>query len=307
MDECFRILNQQSQCIKFTRETPQDGWLPYLNTKVKLSNGIWTMKWYRKESSKNILINACSAHPTAIKRAVIRNMLRTASKVCTGDDERYESLKLASQIASSNGYSASHRSHRHHFMNRNRNQNVNKLSLCLPFFSDDVSAAFQKCIFRALLQGKVVLVNIPNDNIRKQLVRNRLYDKQCISEHCIVCPHGKEGDCAKVGVIYQIECLDCNALYIGETSRALSVRVKEHLASKRRGSLVSPLGRHKNEAHGGNDFAVKCKILAREDEISARKALEAFWITVKNPEMNSKNECLSVTSDLLPYISLCEL
>ncbi|EYC23524.1 hypothetical protein Y032_0015g2701 [Ancylostoma ceylanicum] len=80
MDECFRILNQQSQCIKFTRETPQDGWLPDLNTKVKLSNGTWTMKWYRKDCSKNILINACCAHPTAIKRAVIRNMFRRQAK-----------------------------------------------------------------------------------------------------------------------------------------------------------------------------------------------------------------------------------
>ncbi|EYC41211.1 hypothetical protein Y032_0577g229 [Ancylostoma ceylanicum] len=141
--------------------------------------------------------------------------------------------------------------------------------------------------FRAELHDDVVLVNIPNDNIKKQLLQNWLYDEQCISEHCIVCPHGKEGDCAKVMVIYQVECLDCNALYIGKTSRALCVGVTEHLASKRRGSLVSPLGKHRSEAHGGKDFAVKCKVLACEDEISARKALEAFCITVKNAEMDS--------------------
>ncbi|EYC14646.1 hypothetical protein Y032_0040g323 [Ancylostoma ceylanicum] len=108
MDECFRILNQQSQYIKFTRETPENGWLPYLNTKVKLSNGISQMKWYRKESSKNFLFNAKSAHPIAIKRAVIRNMFKTASMVCTGEQERCESRQMASQIASSNGYMVSH-------------------------------------------------------------------------------------------------------------------------------------------------------------------------------------------------------
>ncbi|EYC19014.1 hypothetical protein Y032_0025g1116 [Ancylostoma ceylanicum] len=62
---------------------------------------------------------------------------------------------------------------------------------------------------------------------------------------------------------------------LGEASRALRVRVKEHLASKRRGILVSPLRKHRSEAHGEKDFAVKCKILACEDEISAKKALEA--------------------------------
>ncbi|KAL6731463.1 hypothetical protein Aduo_002329 [Ancylostoma duodenale] len=38
-----------------------------------------------------------------------------------------------------------------------------------------------------------------------------------------------------------------------------------------------------------------------------RKALEAFWIAARNPKMNNRNECLSITSDFLPYISLCEL
>ena len=79
------------------------------------------------------------------------------------------------------------------------------------------------------------------------------------------------------------------------------------MASKRRRSLISPLGKHRVEAHGGNDFEVKCTILSHEREISARKALEAFWISAKNPTMNNKNECLSITSDFLPYISLCEL
>ena len=38
MDECFRILNEQSQYISFTREKPHEGWLPYLNTQLMLAN-----------------------------------------------------------------------------------------------------------------------------------------------------------------------------------------------------------------------------------------------------------------------------
>ncbi|EYC36682.1 hypothetical protein Y032_0867g2770 [Ancylostoma ceylanicum] len=88
MDECFRILNQQSQYIKLTREIPRDGWLAYLNTKLMLSNGVVRVEWYRKENSKNIIVHAASAHPTAVKRAVIRNMLKTATEVCSGEIER---------------------------------------------------------------------------------------------------------------------------------------------------------------------------------------------------------------------------
>ncbi|EYB87797.1 hypothetical protein Y032_0257g408 [Ancylostoma ceylanicum] len=307
MDECFEVLNQQSQYIRLTRESPHNGWLPYLNTQVKLSKGIVTIKWYRKETSKNILIHASSAHPAAMKRAVIRNMFKTAVEVCTGEVERCESRKIAAQIAISNGYSASQRRFKPHVESSNQFQREHKLPLFLPFISDKFDAAIRQCLARAQLQNDVLLVSIPNDNIKKQLVRNRLYDRECTTEHCVICPYGKVGDCSKLGVVYQIECLECHALYVGETGRVLSVRIKEHLASKRRGSLTSPLGRHKNEVHGGNDFGIKCNILTYETEVSARKALEAFWIAARNPKMNNRNECLSITSDFLPYISLCEL
>ncbi|KAK6750214.1 hypothetical protein RB195_002295 [Necator americanus] len=81
MEECFRILNQQSQYIRLTRETPKEGWLPYLNIQISTSNGIIRVKWYRKESCKNIILHAKSAHPTAVKRAVIRDMFKTASEI----------------------------------------------------------------------------------------------------------------------------------------------------------------------------------------------------------------------------------
>ena len=172
MDECFRILNEQSQHIRLTRETPQNGWLSFLNTQVSLSGGTLRVKWYRKESSKNILIHATSAHPAAVKHAVINNMFKTAVEVCTGDTERNESLKLAFKIAQSNGYKELHRrrrsSSRHVMSNRSLRQN--KLPLCVPFFSDKVTKAIKQCIERAQLQNDVMLINIPNDNIKKQLV-----------------------------------------------------------------------------------------------------------------------------------------
>ncbi|EYC27722.1 hypothetical protein Y032_0008g148 [Ancylostoma ceylanicum] len=308
MDECFRVLNEQSQYIRLTRETPRDGWLPYLNTQIKVSDGILHVKWYRKESSKNIIIHAKSAHPSTVKRSVVRNMIKTATKFCTHEDDRWESRSLALRIASSNGYSTLRYQHRPpRVANQSRTPRDKKLPLCIPFFSDKVSAAFQQCILRAQLQDDVFLVNIPNDNIKRQLVRNRLYDTQCVLEQCVVCPQGKIGDCAKVGVVYQLECLACHSLYIGETGRMLSVRIKEHIAAKKRGKLTTPLGRHRIEVHDGDDFNIRCKILAYESEISARKALEAAWILTENPGMNNKNECLSLTSDLLPFISLCEL
>lgn len=48
-------------------------------------------------------------------------------------------------------------------------------------------------------------------------------------------------------------------------------------------------------------------ILVADEEISARKASKAFWIFVKRAAMNNRNECVSVSSDLLGFVSLREL
>ena len=302
-----KILNHQSQYIRLTRGKPNSGWLPFLNTQLMFMNGRMNVKWYRKGSCKNIILHAQSAHPTAVKRAVVRNMYKTATEICSGDRERQESLKLACEIMKRNGYPVRPRRSRKPTTGQFRQQNENKVPLCLPFISDKVSNAIKKCLKQAQLEDDVVLINIPNDNIKRQLVRNRLYDRACVSRNCVVCPNGRTGDCARSGVVYEIECLSCHATYIGETGRPLGVRVNEHMASKRRGSLTSPLGKHLKEEHNGNDFDVKCSVLAFETCTSARKTLEAAWILTRDPKMNSRNEHLSITSDLMPFIGSCEL
>ena len=257
MDECSRLLNKQSGHIRFTRETPTNGWLPYLNAQFKLSGRTVKVKWYRKESAKNILINVRSAHPSAVKRSILRNMFKTAISMCTGNEEREQSRRLAQDIARENGYALLQWRRPRHNTHSDVERN-NKIPLCLPFISDEVSAVIRRSIERADLSNDIILVNVPSENIKKKLVRNRLYDKYCITDQCVVCPFGNVGDCNRVGVVYQLECLTCNDTYIGETGRTLAVRLKEHLASKRRGSLLAPLGRHKHEAHAGNDFDIKC-------------------------------------------------
>lgn len=184
---------------------------------------MFSVNWYRKPSSKNILIHATSAHPTSIKRSVVRNMFHTASQVCTGEEERQESLRMASNIAMENGYVSPRYRRRVPASRRQNGPRDNRIPLCIPFISDKVTATIQKSIVRAQLQNDVVLVNIPNDTIKRQLVRNRLYENQCLSDSCVICPYGKIGDCSREGAVYQIECQTCNCTYIGETGKKLAI------------------------------------------------------------------------------------
>lgn len=59
---------------KFRRES----WLSFLSTRITVTSGQYSVQRYRKESSKNVIIHTRSAHPSAVKPAVLHKVFRTA-------------------------------------------------------------------------------------------------------------------------------------------------------------------------------------------------------------------------------------
>lgn len=53
-------------------------------------------------------------------------------------------------------------------------------------------------------------------------------------------------------------------------------------------------------AHSGEELQVPTKILTREPYTSARKALNVFWVTAKNPKSMSKEGCVAQRALRLP-------
>ena len=237
-------------------------------------------------------------------------MFRTASAVCTRDEERLTSLSLAHDIAETNGYPRE--GLRYERQNHRRLQEINasadeKIHFCLPFISDKVSREVQLCLKRAGLESLVDITEVPPFNLKHQLVRNRIYDRLCVTPNCIICPSGKQGDCMVSCAVYLIKCTKCGEEYIGETARPLCTRIKEHISGRDNSRLSTPLGSHRVQKHKGDNFEVHITILTTESNISARKTLEAFWIHARNPRINRREERPSIASDLAPYLDLCDL
>ncbi|EYC13964.1 hypothetical protein Y032_0042g630 [Ancylostoma ceylanicum] len=148
-----------------------------------------------------------------------------------------ESLELARQIGISNGYEGcvSTSKRRSRLLPRNRDPAIaEKIPFCLPFISDEVNTAMLQCLRRSALNNIVSVVEIPPNNLERQLVRNRMYDRFCITPNYVVCPTAKPGDCMCLGVIYLITCISCGEEYMGETERPLCARIREHLDAKQR-------------------------------------------------------------------------
>lgn len=78
-------------------------------------------------------------------------------------------------------------------------------------------------------------------------------------------------------VIYQINCSQCRATYIGETSRKASTRIKEHQRGLERSSQLSKLVLHALDQDHPPDFS-HVKILAKgASNYHSRIFLEAWY------------------------------
>ena len=83
----------------------------------------------------------------------------------------------------------------------------------------------------------------------------------------------------KAGLVYLIQCGDCDAKYVGETERKLSKRIHEHQKA------TSPVGHHTqyNSHSFGKD---NVKVLQLESDWFRRGVAEAIHIETEKPTLN---------------------
>ncbi|KAK3745408.1 hypothetical protein QZH41_001439 [Actinostola sp. cb2023] len=106
----------------------------------------------------------------------------------------------------------------------------------------------------------------------------------------------------KTGVVYQIPCGDCEAVYIGETGRSLGTRKKEHMASVRLAKTqASALAEHATKE--GHDIAWDdTKIIATESSWVQRKWTEAWKIAKNKNALFNRDSGRVVPGNYIPLV-----
>ena len=119
---------------------------------------------------------------------------------------------------------------------------------------------------RAFKSHEVTIVHKPVSSLRSQLVHVK--DKTGNLKKCTV---------------YHIHCDQCNKQYVGETSRVLETRIKEHLS--RDSSAV-----HEHcQLTGHSVDSSKTKVLSTESNTFKRRIREAIEIRLRKPSLNRDN------------------
>ena len=119
----------------------------------------------------------------------------------------------------------------------------------------------------------------------------------CSDNQCLACKAGRGngGNCRGGSVNYQVDCHLCPAdqrsQYIGETSRNLFTRGKEHTSRYRNRSSKSFMMKHQRRKHQGVAGEYTAKVTGSSRDCLTRQVKEAVLIRrCKMPVLNSKKE-----------------
>ena len=101
-------------------------------------------------------------------------------------------------------------------------------------------------------------------------------------------------------MIYEIPCLDCDTMYIGETGRSLKKRVVEHQRAVRSCDRKNGVAVHAwDESHRVNWKGARVR--DTEQDLWKRKVLEAMHIKLQ-PHTSNLDCGLTMNSVCLPFL-----
>ena len=260
-DTIFNNINSANPNIQFTAEQETDGCINFLDMKIRRSfNGYLSFSIYRKPTHTDKYLDFHSNHPNCHKESVVRSLYERAFKLCDDDfiDDETDHL---SKVLKKNNYPKS-------MINKIKKTIINKQNSSSAIVSTNPRPSFASAPYirtaseraaKLLKKYNIKLAHRPTAPLRNSLCK--IKDKRSTFKSS--------------GVVYQVNCLNCNAVYIGETGRLLEERISEHKRDIRNKKRESHIYMHTDQCGHNFDFN-NTKILAKANEVKTRRKLEGI-------------------------------
>ena len=270
-DEFHAHLNSINTNIKFTIEIESEGSIAFLDTKTtRQDDGSITVSVYRKATHTDRYLDFKSHHHPQHKYSVIRTLMDRAKNIPSTEEEAVRETKRVAKALTANNYPANFI---YNGRQRNRQQEVNDSDqrgmVVLPY-----AKGFSEKIARVLRGFNIKVAHKPIRTISNILKK----------------PKDKIEREASRGIVYKIKCKDCDCVYIGQTSRALKTRVKEHSKAIATLDENSLLAKHHMRYNHQIDL-MNVEIVDRSSAWRQRLILEA-WHSLR--DTNAINEHIAL-------------
>ena len=208
-------LNIISSSIKFTKELDSEGTLSFLDVAVKRkTDGTLSTDIYRKPTHTGRYLSFSSHHPFNQKLSIARTLYSRVNNIISDENKKIQEFHHVSEILKSNVFPSHKRSFSfktNSVASQQSNQQFQGFAT-IPYvqgISEPIKRILAKVGIRVTMKPHFTLSSIfrkPKDLIDFE---------------------------EKRGLVYQISCRDCNAIYIGETGRSVKTRKREHVRAVR--------------------------------------------------------------------------
>ena len=261
-------INSIHPSIQFTHELEDDDrCLPFLDVLLYRSeDGSVSTSVYRKPTHTDRYLDFASHHPLLHKAAVVKTLFSRADTISSCALKLHEEHAHIVRALHLNNYPDQFVSRvRSRSSSRPTDDSHTKKRGVIPYVRGLLEA-----IQRVLLDVGVRVMFRPHMTLRQQLVH----------------PKDPVPSSMKSGVVYSIPCTTCPAVYVGQTSRSLETRLKEHKAAVRHAKTeVSAVAEHVWKENHQVDFQ-QASILAQELDTCQRCLLESWFIQTEKHTIN---------------------
>ena len=259
---------------------------------------VFSTSLYMKPAHSHCITPWDSHGSIASKRSVLIGEAKRAIKCSTDSASQKKSLDVIVELFVNNGYPRKFVKAVIRYTLQNINtprkddteQNQNFVYLKLPFINEDFKRRACSVIRRSGIdQIKVhFMTGRPSSQVFAP-TRERL---NC-PDNCETCKSAtRPNQCFLKNVVYQITCSICGTVYIGETSRTIGTRIKEHLTMKKQ-TVFKHLNSHQISADKDMpNFSWKILLMNIKNH-GDRKCIEA--LEIKRYSDNVMNDCIGKT------------
>ena len=275
----FDFLNSQHPNIKFTIEKEINQKLSFLDVCVDNKDPSCLLtSLHRKNTFTGLLTNFFSFTSFSYKIGLIRTLVDRAYRINNTLLKFNDDVKKLYFVLKKNQYPE-------YLISRVVNSYLgNARSSKTSTSSTDITTAYFKLPYLKLsnfTQGKVrMLVNKYCNSIKIKLVFSSFKVKNLISVKDYV-PRT-----LRSYVVYKFKCAGCNSVYIGETSRHLSTRVREHLFTDKNSNIFKHLKGSAACKEACNDSCFT--VLDSANTSFKLKIKEALHIQWERPDLNKQ-------------------
>ena len=233
---------------------------------MRLDSGLLDFSVFRKPTHTDKYLNFNSYHPLEHKNSVIRSLINRANVICDPQHVN-EELSYVNNILKLNGYN---------------NNIIDKISNQIehPPINDNepndfkyISAPYirgtSERTARILKKHKIKLAHKPTRSLKSELTHVK--DKQLAQN--------------KAGVVYKLDCNECNAVYVGETGRQVKDRMREHQNDIAKSKPLSKVYNHVNDLGHSFNFD-NVSVLASSSHAKIRLNLESIHSDLQSNSIN---------------------